>query len=460
MVQGRHRALVALVAALVLATAACGTRVDETAVASSGGSFGATGPGAAGVDGGLFEDGTVGGGTAASGSGANRSARVAGQGTTSGRSGSNGGSGSAGTGGSGQPASGAPIVIGAVGTRSGVVGASQEPHWVGLFTWLKWINDQGGIGGRPVKLVMVDDGGDPGRHAAAVRRLIEEEGVVAFVGSAAPITFSAGVPVLEENGIPAIGGDSAEQGWFTSPIVFPFNGGALPEGRAMGKFSATLPETRAAIFYLGEVEFGKIYTDYVKEGWQAAGKEIVLESSISLAQPDFTSEVLRARSAGAEVIITATDQSGCRRFLDSASRQNYRPKWLMPINCADPIVAGSDQIGSVFNSARNEVSTADVPGMELFRQAVKRYAPDSYPPPTHMVLGWGSGRLFELAVEEAGGNTEPQALIEAMHRLRDVTLDGLIHPISFPPGPQPEKPCGKIMKFDTDNWYAITDFLC
>ena len=76
------------------------------------------------------------------------------------------------------------------------------------------MNANGGIQGRPVKVIQVDDGGDPGKHAAAVRRLIREERVVAFIGNIAPFTFSAGVPLLEEAGVPAIGGDGADAAWF------------------------------------------------------------------------------------------------------------------------------------------------------------------------------------------------------------------------------------------------------
>ena len=120
-----------------------------------------------------------------------------------------------------RPASGEPIVLGAVGTKSGIVGAALEGGFRGLTVWERWVNANGGVQGRPVRIIQVDDGADPGKHAAAVRRLILEEDVVAFIGNIAPFTFSAGAPILEEAGVPAIGGEGADRAWFSSPAGLP-----------------------------------------------------------------------------------------------------------------------------------------------------------------------------------------------------------------------------------------------
>ena len=72
--------------------------------------------------------------------------------------------------------------------------------------------------------------------------------MVAFIGNIAPFTFSAGVPLLEEHGVPAIGGDGGDAAWFHSPIAFPINGQTVSRSRPAAKWAlANLPQRKAAV---------------------------------------------------------------------------------------------------------------------------------------------------------------------------------------------------------------------
>ena len=158
------------------------------------------------------------------------------------------------TGGAKGPATGAPILLGAVGTKSGLIGTALAGGFRGLTVWEKWVNANGGVQGRPVKIIQVDDAGDPGKHAAAVRKLIREDGVVAFIGNIAPFTLSAGLPLLEEAQIPAIGGDGGDSSWFHSPIAFRSTARRWPApGRRPSGPSSTSPSARRRV-YVSEAE--------------------------------------------------------------------------------------------------------------------------------------------------------------------------------------------------------------
>ena len=146
-------------------------------------------------------------------------------------------------------------MLGAVGTKSGLIGNALLGGFRGLTVWEKWVNSHGGVQGRPVKIIQVDDGGDPGKHAAAVRKLIREDRVVAFIGNIAPFTLSAGMPLLEEAGVAAIGGDGGDAAWFHSPNAFPINGQSVARSRPAARWAiANLPQRKAAVYYVSEAE--------------------------------------------------------------------------------------------------------------------------------------------------------------------------------------------------------------
>src|SRR5207253_2980101 len=113
------------------------------------------------------------------------------------------------------------IVIGSVGTMSGPAGNVIRRVAEGVQVWVAAVNARGGVDGHPVKHIMADDGADPARHKAELRRLVEQENVVALLGNPDAGTGQAGVDYIREKRVPSIGGDGGG-GWdYSTPFHFP-----------------------------------------------------------------------------------------------------------------------------------------------------------------------------------------------------------------------------------------------
>jgi branched-chain amino acid transport system substrate-binding protein len=449
--------------------AACGTRVDESATPqsfvvvdgqpSATGAQGATPGGeatesSAGASGGTTTPGAASAGTATAGSagdsaGSDATATI--------------GPGASGAGDAVVPASGEPIRLGAVGTRSGIIGAALANSWRGIFVWQEWVNAHGGIQGRPVQVIAADDGADPGRHAAAVRRLISEEGVVAFVGNFAPLTFSAGVPLLEQNGIAAIGGDGGEAAWFNSPMAFPVNGQGASRSRPAAKWVlANLTPRRAAVFYVNEAAAPRVIAENFVDEWQRGGGQVVVNAGVSLAQVDFTGEVLQAKNAGADIVYMVLEKSACNRFLDAARRQQYAPTWVAPACVLDNALDHRDFLTGLMYTAHSARPVQDGNSAaedEIF-DAVAQYDP-TMPPDGAFMFAWLGGNVLEEALAQPGTEATPAGILDALHRLPATTLGGLTPAQSWPPGPHSEVGCGMVSRFDGERFVLQTpDFVC
>src|SRR5206468_7748556 len=83
----------------------------------------------------------------------------------------------------GPAAARAPIVFGTFGTGSGVIGRAVQPIITADKAWSADVNARGGLAGHPVKLIFGDDGGDPAAALAIAKRMVEQDKVVAFVGT-------------------------------------------------------------------------------------------------------------------------------------------------------------------------------------------------------------------------------------------------------------------------------------
>src|SRR5436190_1683195 len=91
----------------------------------------------------------------------------------------------------------APIVFGTFGTGSGVIGRAVQPIITADKAWSADVNARGGVAGHPVKLLFGDDGGDPAAALAIAKRMVEQDKVVAFIGTYLVTTTLAVTPYLE-----------------------------------------------------------------------------------------------------------------------------------------------------------------------------------------------------------------------------------------------------------------------
>lgn len=456
-----RRRVAATALVLLLLAAACGTRVtDEAAptgtsiierrVDESGDSGGTDGSADDVDDGGsAATDGVAGDGATATSTGGGTDPST--------------GGGTGGTGTAPRAASGEPIVLGAVGTKSGIIGAALSGGFRGLTVWERWVNSHGGVQGRPVRVVQIDDAADPGKHATAVRRLILEERVTAFIGNIAPFTFSAGIPLLEEHGVPAIGGDGGDGAWFRSPVAFPINGQTVSRSRPAAKWAlANLPQRKAAVLFVSEAEAPSVLARNFVDEWQRGGGQVVMNAGVSLATPDFTGEVVEAKNRGADIMYIVLEKSACNRFMDATRRQQYKPVIIAPACVLQNSLDHKDIATNLVyaSHAAKPVLAGRSPAEDEAIAAGERYDPTLSLDGAFM-FGWLAGKLFEAAMAQPGAEMTPAGVIEALNRLPATTLGGLTPQQAWPPGNHAEGRCGWISKFDGERFVLQTpEYLC
>jgi ABC-type branched-subunit amino acid transport system substrate-binding protein len=191
---------------------------------------------------------------------------------------------------------------------------------------------------------------------------------------------------------------------------------------------------KLAILYCREVTVCTKQKEQFRELLPFHGLTAVYEAQASLAQPDFTAEVLGARNAGANVIVNLLDSASVIRVAQAVQRQpGYRPVLSGTYNLdQDLLLQGGDSLkGTIIASRQPPYHTS--PLMKFYRDAMAQYQPRA----PHGALGAGAfvnGKLLTEVLGKAlpdGNVTSADVRHALLTTVKDEKLGGLLPGITF-----------------------------
>lgn len=352
--------------------------------------------------------------------------------------GSSGGTASPGTGSvPGAAVAGGPkseILLGSFGAASGILGAVTGTVPPAIRAWTAHTNARGGLAGHPVRVILADDAGDPARTQAIVRQMVEQNKVVALF-SHYSFTVTGIEDYLESKGVPLIGGTGGDIAEDNSKVIYQPLMGAK-DGGDWGFLLAVAAQTdkkKIAVLYCREVAQCATKIAGMKAKLPYNDLQIVYETQISLAQPDYTAEMIQAQRAGAEVVMTMVDSATLGRLAQSARRQGYNPLFSGPWNLdIDPTIASvSKELDGRFLGPARTPMYQTSPKLADYREAMARYQPKD------PLGGLGAsvfvfGKLLEKIAPAFSNPVTGQQIIAGLNALRGEKLDGFLPGITFP----------------------------
>jgi branched-chain amino acid transport system substrate-binding protein len=351
-----------------------------------------------------------------------------------------------------------PIVIGSVGNYSGPAGAAQAGIPRGVQTWAAATNATGGLFGRKVQVIVVDDGGDPARYASAVRDLVENRGAIAFVGNGASLSMKGGISYLNGKGVPVIGTDCSVPQWFDNPGFFP---------QCPGFETQVVNVIRAGVEVSGKKNFGYLTCREANactsqlpllsaDNVRSVGANLVYSATISLTQVDFTAECRNAQEAKVDLFYVAADPNTLARVARSCSRQGYNPQYtqLSITTTQDtPGVPGLDNL-IVANTAF-PFQGATSPAIDEYTKDFAAYV-GGKPGPAEG-LGWAAAKLFQKVAMNAAladHQLTSATLMKAAHKVSGETLGGLTTALDFTKGKANPANCYFVVQIKGGAWTA------
>jgi branched-chain amino acid transport system substrate-binding protein len=244
----------------------------------------------------------------------------------------------------------------------GVIGKTEAAYF-------KMINEQGGINGRKINFISVDDAYSPPKTVEQVRRLVEDEKVAFLFQTLGTPPNTAIRPYLNDNKVPQLFVSTGAAKW-DDPKHFPWTMGYNPsyqtEARIYAKhILATKPDAKIAVLYAND-DFGKDYLIGLKDGLGAdhVGM-IVKEASYENSEPTVDSQVVTLQGSGADLFfIVATPKFGAQ-----AIRKSYDLGW----NAVRYITNVSVSIATVLKPAGLDKSKGLITGGYVLDVTDERY---------------------------------------------------------------------------------------
>ena len=479
-----------LVVSLALVASACGARLSKSqleAVRSSGSGGGGLAAGSAGATGTGTGSSATGasGATGVSGASGGATGAVTGSATGGGGTGTATGSATGGvTGGGGAAAGGKTCPAGAASTDPGVTATSINIGMVttltgpvpGVFngaihgtqSWVNYINSQGGLCGRTLKLTPEDDNLDPAQFGAQVTAL--QNKVFAFVGNFS-VVDEGGAQQLQASGLPDIGFALS-----AAHNAIPNNFSPQPEPPgwplgAMNYFKSKLGQnviTHMAMFIQNAGSVTATGLAEEKAAESVGYKFVFSETAIEPTQTDFTNEVNTMQKDGVQGLFFVGDAQA----MGEMASQMYSAGFKIPLanwgaNAYDPLFlqqAGPGAEGAILNQALAMYAGEDastIPEVALFDQWFHRSYPGATPD-IFAAYGWMDGVMFAQAVNGAGAITRAP-VTKYLQGLTQFTANGMITTVG--PGNKTPPMCELMIdvkggKFLRDPADPATGFRC
>jgi branched-chain amino acid transport system substrate-binding protein len=202
----------------------------------------------------------------------------------------------------------------------GVIGRTEAAYF-------KMINEQGGVNGRKINLISLDDAYSPPKTVEQVRRLVEQERVAFLFNTLGTPPNTAIRQYLNDNKIPQLFVATGAAKW-NDPKHFPWTMGFQPNYQLEARIYAqhilkTKPDGKIGVLYQND-DYGKDFLIGLRDGLGADHAGMVIkEVSYETSEPTVESQIVTLQGSGADVFLIAATP----KFAAQAIRKAYDIGW-------------------------------------------------------------------------------------------------------------------------------------
>lgn len=327
--------------------------------------------------------------------------------------------------GGGQQAAADEIRVGANFEMTGNVANYGNASLEGLKLAINEVNAAGGVNGKKINLIQVDNKSEAAESVNAATKLISEDGVKVIVGPAVTANVIAESQVATDNKIPLLAPDA------TSPAVTVENGQVKEfvfrscfidpqQGDVMAKFAADNLKAKTAVIYVdNSSDYSKSLGQVFKEKFTAAGGKVLMEEAFLQKDTDFKATLTKLKTANADVIFIPAYYEEVGKIVKQARELGIMTPLLGTdgwddVKVAD--IAGAAALNNTYFSTHYSDKDDSVkPFVEAFEKEYKRK------PNVFAALGYDAGKMLVDAIKRAGSD-DPEKICRALAETKDLQV--------------------------------------
>ena len=348
----------------------------------------------------------------------------------------------------------------------GVVGKAEVAY-------MAMVNEQGGVNGRKIDLLSLDDGYSPPKTVEQTRRLVEQEEVLMIYQSLGTPTNTAIQKYLNAKKVPHIFLATGAAKW-GEPKTFPWTMGFNPTYQIEARIYAqhilkTRPDAKIAVIYQND-DFGKDYIVGFKGmlGDKAA-KMIVAEQTYEVTDPTVDSQVVSLKSSGADMLLTFATPKFAAQVIRKVGELGWKPvHYLTNVSASVSAVlqpAGLDKATGIISATYFKDPTdpqwKNDPAVKTWEAWMKKYHPSGSLEDGLNVYGYIAGQALVHLLKACGDDLSRENIMRQAANLKKVELALLLPGVTLNTSPADFYPIGEMQlaKFDGKRWVLFGEIL-
>jgi branched-chain amino acid transport system substrate-binding protein len=344
---------------------------------------------------------------------------------------------------------------------------------VGLaeIAYFRMLNERDGINGRKINLISLDDGYSPPRTVEQTRRLVEDEQVLAIVGSLGTAANSSIQKYLNQRKVPHVFLSTGATKW-GDPDHFPWTMGYAPSYQLEARIFAhyllrSAPDTRIAILYQND-DYGKDYLKGFKDGLgNEAEKLIVTSMSYEITDPTIDSQIVTLQASGAQVFFDVTTPKFAAQAIRKVYDIGWRPRHLLnSVGSSTGAVMkpagferGQGIISAHYSKDATDPRWSDDKGMQEYFSFMKLYLPNLDTADGGTYAGFNIAHTLEHVLRRCGDNLTRENFMREAASIHDLELPMLLPGIRVNTSPTNFFPVNQmqLVRFEGDGWVLFGD---
>ncbi|WP_373086270.1 ABC transporter substrate-binding protein [Sneathiella sp.] len=328
--------------------------------------------------------------------------------------------------------------------------------------------ENGGINGRKIEFISLDDGYSPPKTKEQTRKLVEQDKVlIVFQGLGTP-TQSAVHAYMNHKKVPQLFVATGATKW-GDPKNFPWTMGWQPSYQTEGQLFATyvlenVKDAKIGILYQND-DYGKDYVKGMKDVLgDKADKMIVAEESYEVTDPTINSQVIKLKDSGANVFFNVATPKFAAQAIKKVRELNWDPVFLNN--------SVSNSVGSVYKPAGLENSKGvislqyyqditdpaifDTEPYKKWKAFMTEYYPDGDQSSSFTAYGYLVAQTMEQVLKQAGDNLTRENVMKEAANL-DLKLDLMLPGVDIKTSPTDFFPIESMMpiQFDGEKFVSL-----
>ena len=334
------------------------------------------------------------------------------------------------------------------------------------------INAEGGVNGRKIRLISLDDGFSPPKTVEQTRKLVEDDQVLAISGSLGTSTNAAVQKYLNQKKVPQLFLATGAARW-NDPKNFPYTMTLTPiytaEASIYGAYVLKeVKDPRVAVLYQND-DFGKDYLKGLKDAFGDKASMIVAEEAYETSEPTIDSHIVKLKAAGADTFVSIATPKFAAQAIKKAAEIAWTPLQI--------VANVSASVGGVMQPAGFENSQgilsasylkdgadpqwAKDPGMEKFLAFLTKNYPDANKLDGATAFGYAAAQTMVKVLEMCGDDLTRANVMKQAASLKDYVPDTLLPGISINTSATDFAPIKqlRLMRFKGEKWELFGDII-